>query len=106
MVQKHKQNHTKKVSTRQCISCRTPLPRTNLIRLTKVSNSSQTKLVVINPNKYQFGRSAYICNSTECINKAIKEKKIAKMLRTPIDNSIIINLQSSLITPLLKEVSA
>ncbi len=105
MVQRHKENYTKKVSTRQCISCRTPLPRTSLIRLTKVSNS-QTRLVVINPNKYQFGRSAYICNTKECINKAIKEKKIAKMLRAPIDNSIIVNLQSSLLVPLLKEVSA
>lgn len=68
--------------TRQCISCREQQTRDNLTRITKTYNvSSGQDEIVINPRKYHLGRSVYICKSSECIKKAIKEKKIAKMLR-------------------------
>lgn len=64
---------------RQCISCRKQFPRRDLIRITKTREK-----VIINPSRYELGRSAYVCKSTRCINLAIKEKKIAKMLRTSV----------------------
>ena len=53
--------------------------RDEFIRLTKCSEG-----VVLNPNRFQLGRSAYICKSTSCINLAVKEKKILKMLRVSL----------------------
>lgn len=71
--------------TRQCISCREQRTRDNLIRITKTySVSSGQDEIVINPGKYDLGRSVYICKSPECIKKTVKEKKIAKMLRVSI----------------------
>ncbi len=64
---------------RQCISCRKQLSRNGFIRLTKVHDDSCR--IIINPTKYFFGRSAYICSSTDCIKAALKQKKIEKMLR-------------------------
>lgn len=76
---------------RQCISCRALKSREQLIRICRLFSSKE---IVINPTKYQFGRSAYICNDSECINKAIKGKKIAKMLKGvyqgDIDNQLLI----------------
>lgn len=69
----------KESKIRQCISCRIQLVRDKFIRLTKTFEK-----VVINPNRHQLGRSAYLCKSPTCINTAIKEKKIAKMLRISI----------------------
>ena len=56
--------------------------RDGFIRLTKISNLvSGLEEVVLNPNKFQLGRSVYLCKSAGCIDLAIKEKKISKMLR-------------------------
>lgn len=68
---------------RQCISCRKQFKRTSLLRIVRGYESDSYKLFV-NPGKHTFGRSAYICKSTECITRAIKEKKIAKMLKINI----------------------
>ena len=37
--------------------------------------------IIVNPSRYQFGRSVYLCKSTNCIKAAIKEKKLVKMLK-------------------------
>lgn len=73
---------TDKKPTRQCISCREQKDRDDLTRITRIYNiSSGQEEIVINPDRYQLGRSVYICKSPECQKKAIKEKKIIKMLR-------------------------
>ena len=75
----------KKPLIRQCISCRTQLPRDNFIRLTKAFDSvTSSEKILISPDKFHFGRSAYVCKSINCINIAMKEKKIAKMLRASV----------------------
>ena len=53
--------------------------RDGFIRLTKCSEE-----IILNPNKFQLGRSAYLCKSDRCIDLAIKEKKIPKMLRVSL----------------------
>lgn len=61
--------------------------RDGLIRLTKIKNEIlEIKEVVVNPDRFQLGRSVYLCKSAQCINLAIKEKKIQKMLRTSTEN--------------------
>jgi len=70
---------------RQCISCRKQLTRDGFLRIVRAHNTSaDTNKLLINPDKHTFGRSAYLCKSRECITLAIKEKKIAKMLRVNI----------------------
>ena len=66
---------------RQCISCRTKFVRDNLIRITKTYTLTGVAEVILNPNRYQLGRSAYVCKTKNCINSAVKEKKIIKMLK-------------------------
>ena len=77
---------SKKEIIRQCISCRTPLPKNCLIRLTKVTGieGKGKTSIIVNPNKFELGRSVYLCKKTNCINAAVKGKKIAKMLKVPI----------------------
>lgn len=63
---------------RTCISCREKFDKstTNLIKITKVNDE-----FVIKPNNKIFGRSVYICNNKECINKAIKNKLLSKAFK-------------------------
>ena len=39
------------------------------------------------------GRGIYICNSEECLNKAIKNKKISRTFEMEISNEIFENLR-------------
>ncbi len=39
------------------------------------------------------GRGVYICNSEECLNKAIKNKKISRTFEMEVDNKIFEDLR-------------
>ncbi|MBI2996749.1 MAG: YlxR family protein [Candidatus Melainabacteria bacterium] len=85
------QNHKNLI--RQCITCRKQSTQSDLIRLTKIHDlGSGLEQIILNPNKYQLGRSIYLCKNSDCVNKAIKEKKLQKMLKVPASKlSTIIN---------------
>ena len=53
----------------------------------KITKEHSTGEVVVNPNSKTFGRSVYLCYNQDCIEQALKKKKINKMLRinTSID---------------------
>jgi len=67
-----------KEKLRKCISCGELKPRENLIKITK---DYSTQDVVINPNSKTFGRSAYLCYNQNCIEQALKKKKINRALK-------------------------
>ena len=73
-----------KETLRKCISCGALKPREDMIKITKEHSTDE---VVVNPNSKTFGRSAYLCYNQDCIEQALKKKKIKKMLRinTSID---------------------
>ena len=67
---------------RKCIACGELKPKRELIRITKEHTSGD---IVVEPNSKTFGRSAYLCYNQECINNALKKKKLNKALRTSAD---------------------
>lgn len=57
-----------------------------------VKNSDDKTIELIRPNtsqKQPDGRSAYCCDSETCINIAIKGKKLAKALKSPLSDDIL-----------------
>lgn len=86
----------KKEIIRQCISCRTPLARNYLIRLTRVIDANGELTIIVNPNKFELGRSIYLCKKANCVHIALKGKKISKMLKisiNSIDKQVIENIE-------------
>ncbi len=67
-----------KETLRKCIGCGALKPREGMIKITKEYSTEQ---VVINPNSKTFGRSAYLCYNQDCIEQALKKKKINKVLK-------------------------
>ena len=67
-----------KETLRKCIGCGALKPRQDMIKITK---EYSTEEVVINPNSKTFGRSAYLCYNQDCIEQALKKKKINKVLK-------------------------
>ena len=67
---------------RKCVGCGELKPRDEMIKITK---EHITGNVVVNPNSKTFGRSAYLCYNQNCIEQALKKKKINRVLKTNTD---------------------
>lgn len=74
----------KKIPQRTCIGCNLKKDKKDLIRI--VINKEQN--IAIDKTGKLPGRGAYICDNTECLNKAIKNKKIEKAFEIKIDENL------------------
>lgn len=74
----------KKLPQRTCIGCNTQKDKKDLIRIVK-NNQGEVSLDKIGKAS---GRGAYICDNPECLEKAIKSKRLEKSFETKIEESI------------------
>lgn len=58
-------------------------PKDQFLKITKPKNE---KAFIDKDNKGE-GRGAYICHDTNCVDKALKKKKLSRALRCEIDSS-------------------
>lgn len=67
-------------------------PREDMIKITKEHQSGE---IIVNPDSLTFGRSAYLCYNQNCIEKALKKNRLAKVLKANISEDLkgIINEQ-------------
>lgn len=82
----------KKIPQRSCVICRQKRDKNQLIRIVKNKENE----VSIDKTGKKEGRGAYICDSIECVEKAIKTKALEKMLEINIDNETYENLKESI----------
>ena len=71
----------KKIPQRSCVVCRTQKNKNELLRIVK-NKENEIKIDTIGKEP---GRGAYICYSEQCLEKAIKAKKLEKALETKIE---------------------
>ena len=64
---------------RKCAGCSEKFDREGMFRVLKNSISGE---ICINPDKYTFGRSVYLCKNKKCIEAAFKKGRIFKLLKT------------------------
>ncbi|ERI92911.1 hypothetical protein HMPREF1982_02069 [Clostridiales bacterium oral taxon 876 str. F0540] len=83
----------KKIPQRMCTGCMEMKPKKELIRIVK---SCEGDLSVDLTGK-KPGRGAYICKNEECLEKAIKTKRLEKNLETKFDDSIYSKLKEEII---------
>ena len=74
----------KKIPQRSCVVCRTQKNKNELLRIVK-NKENEIKIDTIGKEP---GRGAYICYSEQCLEKAIKGKKLEKALETKIEQEI------------------
>ncbi len=74
----------KKLPQRTCIGCGTKKDKNDLIRIVK---NKQGEISIDKTGKLS-GRGAYICDNAECLEKAIKSKRLEKSFETKIDASV------------------
>ena len=82
----------KKIPLRMCLGCKEMKPKKELIRVVK-NNEGEINIDLVGKKP---GRGAYICKSIDCLENAIKAKRLDKAFETTIDVEIYNNLKNQL----------
>ncbi|MFA5523361.1 MAG: YlxR family protein [Tissierellales bacterium] len=83
---------TKKIPLRKCLGCSEGKPKGELIRIVK---NKDTDIFVDLTGKAN-GRGAYICKNSNCLEKAIKTKRLNKALEIEVPDKIYKDLLKEL----------
>lgn len=75
----------KKIPLRMCTGCMEMKPKKELIRIVKSPEGD----ISVDLTGKKSGRGAYICKSINCLEKAVKTKKLNRSLDVNIDESIL-----------------
>lgn len=82
----------KKLPTRTCIGCNRQKLKKDFIRIVK---NAQGEIKLDKTGKLP-GRGAYICNQPECLEKAIRSKKLERSFETKIEEKIYEELRNTI----------
>jgi predicted RNA-binding protein YlxR (DUF448 family) len=77
---------------RQCTGCGEMKSKKEMIRVIKTPEDT----ILLDTTGKKNGRGAYICNSLECLRKAIKSKGLDRSLKTAIPKEVYEQLESEL----------
>ena len=82
----------RKVPMRQCVGCHNMVSKREMIRVIKTSDGE----ILLDATGKKNGRGAYICNSKECLEKAIKSKSLERSLKAKSPSEIYDSLKEEL----------
>ena len=83
----------KKIIQRMCIGCNEKKDKRELIRIVL---NKQGEISIDKTGKLE-GRGAYICDNIDCLNKAIKSKRLEKVFNINIEEQIYDKLRGVII---------
>ena len=77
-----------KTPLRKCIGCNESKPKKELIRIVKTPDGD----IILDTGGRANGRGAYLCNNSDCLQKAIKTKGLNRAFKMNIDADILVKL--------------
>ncbi len=83
----------KNIPQRTCIGCNTKKDKKDLIRIVK---NKKNEINIDRTGKLE-GRGAYICDNIDCLEKAIKAKRLERTFEMKISEEIYENLRGVII---------
>ena len=83
----------KNVPQRTCIGCNSQKDKKDLIRIVK----NKEGIISIDKTGKEQGRGAYICDNIECLEKAIKTKRLERTFEIKISEEIYDELRGVII---------
>ena len=82
----------RKVPIRRCVGCNEGKPKKELVRVVR-SPEGEVSLDLIGKKP---GRGAYICRNIECLKKARKTKRLARVLECEIPEAVYAEMEETL----------
>ena len=89
-----KQPPVKKLPMRQCTGCGERREKKELIRIIRTPEEE----IVVDFTGKKNGRGAYICNSVDCLKKAVKRKALERSLKTAIPEDVYQELEKEMMS--------
>jgi predicted RNA-binding protein YlxR (DUF448 family) len=83
---------TRKIPTRICVGCQQAKTKKELIRIVLTPEGN----VEVDKTGKKAGRGAYLCPNTDCLDKACKEHRLERSLKTKVSNEIYEALKQEL----------
>lgn len=83
---------TRKVPLRKCVGCGEMKPKKELIRVLRTDDNE----FVLDVTGKKNGRGAYICNSKECFEKAVKSKGLERSFKQAIPKEVYERLEKEM----------
>ena len=74
----------KKIPMRKCVGCNESKSKKELVRIVRSPEGD----ISLDTTGKKSGRGAYICPSAECLKKAVKSKRIDKILEVTVPDSV------------------
>lgn len=85
----------RKLPQRMCVGCRTMKNKRELIRVVRTPEGS----VLLDITGKKSGRGAYICRDPECLNLAVKGKRLQKALQHEVAEDVLNLIREQLQSP-------
>jgi predicted RNA-binding protein YlxR (DUF448 family) len=83
----------KKVPLRMCAGCGQMKGKKEMIRILRTPEGE----IIIDTTGKKNGRGAYICRSSDCLNKAIKTKGLERSLKSAIPGEVAEMLEREMV---------
>jgi len=83
----------KSIPLRTCMGCNEKKPKKELVRIVK---NKEGQISLDKTGKAE-GRGAYICDSSECLEKVIKSKRLEKVFESEISEEVYNNLRGVIV---------
>lgn len=78
----------RKIPVRSCVGCREKKPKKELVRIVRTPDGR----LDLDPTGKAPGRGAYLCESEECLQKAVKTRSLNRALGVEIRDEILVDL--------------
>lgn len=79
----------KHIPMRTCVGCGSSLPKRELIRVVRDPNGK----VDLDLTGKRAGRGAYVCPNEQCLERAVKGRKLDRALELTIQNDVLVDLK-------------
>ena len=83
---------TRKIPQRQCVGCREMKDKKALLRIVKTPEGE----ILLDSTGKKSGRGAYVCPDPECLKKARKTKRLARVLECEIPEAVYAEMEETL----------
>ena len=74
----------RKIPMRMCVGCREMKEKRELIRIVRTPEGE----TMIDPTGKKSGRGAYVCRSSECLRRAIRQKQLERQLQVSLTEAV------------------
>lgn len=85
----------RRVPQRTCVGCRLVKDKKELVRIVRDPQGQ----VRVDPTGRAAGRGAYLCPSTQCLDEAVKWKRLDRALERQVDPQLLDELRLQLAEP-------